>query len=683
MSYAPLGGGRTSPHAETIELVTKHEGQPAYSHVPSQHPPNDGMYRGPKAFSPPEKMAIADWPVQSQQVATMTPLRATILAFDFLLASSPLIFIGNLLWQSPSVSVLIDCSVLALKVARLDGKVPTTVDGKLQEMLLYTPTIFPLLFAALMGRFFRHLGIWLAERGTTLGRLEQLIGCQSVFLAIERQICLRNFSVVGICSILIWLLSPFGGQSALRVLRQEENYLNATETLQYLSPMNVQNTTMGGGSMVNTGRSTFTPLFLAALLSSGDFQRSSTDIWGNVKIPSYRALENSTFDEWKPVPDYNHTEVRWSSMIGVPVSAFSGKAFTTSSMNHFKVRTRQFDISCFNNTKVAGDWTHATNVTVRSTWMMKSGTEQPNCTTAALADRCVIKPCTEYPCPFHSKSLAFRQDKATSVATCEYYYDYIEANVECVSSTCRTTALRKLDMFTDGYTKNLDVYIRGTIMANHMNTMTSVDTIGVTSSTHGATVMEKWMFDPSNFIGVRMYDMVNLYELPAEVFAERLTILWNSFFQSTYAARALAGNLDTATSTNITGSSPDIDPIAFNSTESLVSQRRDVYRVNWKWFGVLLSCSLVLLSAAYAGMALKYLSIAPDIIGYASSLTMLSPYVPTPTGGTTLHGLERTALLHDLPVRLGDVCPDEPVGAIALAANDGRVVRLDRSRWYI
>ena len=530
-----------------------------------------------------------------------------------------------------------------------------------------------------MGRFFRHLGIWLAERGTTLGRLEQLVGCQSVFLAIERQICLRNFSIVGVCSILVWLLSPFGGQSALRVLRQEERYLDTTQPLQYLSPLNIQSTTMGGASMINSGRSTFTPLFLAALLSSGGFQTSSTDLWGNVKIPSYRAIENSTSDDWKVVPDYNRTNIRWSSLIGVPVSAFNGESFTSYSMNHFKIRTRQFDISCSNNSQVAGDWTDSANTTVRSTWKLERGTPQLDCSNNSTG--CKITACPSYPCPFVSQSSALRAANASSVANCEYYYDYIEASIECIASTCRATALRKLDMYTDGYTKDWESFLLGTVMANLMNTMTSVDTVGVSSPTHSATVMEKWMFDPSNFIGAHMYDNVNLYELPTDVFAERLTILWNSFFQSTYAVRALAGNLDKATSTNMTGE--DTSAIRFNTTESLTSQRRDVYRVNWKWFGVLLSCSLVLLAAAYAGLVLKYLSIAPDIIGYASSLAMLNPYVPTPTGGTTLHGLERTALLHDLPVRLGDVCPNESVGAIALATNDGRVRGLDRRRWYI
>lgn len=230
-------------------------------------------------------------------------------------------------------------------------------------------------------------------------------------------------------------------------------------------------------------------------------------------------------------------------------------------------------------------------------------------------------------------------------------------------------------MYIDGYTKLWEPYLLGTIISNLVITITSVDTIAV-SSPRGATVMEKWMFDPSNFIGTHMYDNVNLYELSPDLFAERLTILWDSFFQSTYAARALAGKLDKATSTNVTWEG-DFQ-LLFNTTESLTSQHQNVHRINWKWFGVHSH-----LLTAYAGLVLRYLSVAPDIIGYASSLTMLSPYIPTPTGGTTLNGLERTASLHNLPVRLGDVCPNEPVGAIALAANDGRVGGLNRQKYYI
>jgi hypothetical protein len=518
-----------------------------------------------------------------------------------------------------------------------------------------------------MGRFFRHLGIWLAERGTTLGRLEQLIGCQSVFLAVERQICLRKLSIVGICSIVAWLLSPFGGQSALRVLRQEETYLDTTRPLYYLSPQSSMKTSVASTSGANSGRPEYTSLFLAALLSSSGYQTRTADLWGNVKLPSYRAIKNSTSDDWKPIPDHATANVAWASLIGIPVSAFDGKSFTSYSKNHFKIRGRQFDISCLNNSRVDGDWTYTGNVTSRlSTWEI---------TTPAVV-------CRSFPCPFMSQSVAQQGEGgkfSNSVAFCEYYYDYLEADIECVATSCRATALRKLDSYSDGYTKEWEMYLCNNFMGG-LRYMTSVDTIGTSDAyVRGSTVMEKWMYDPSNFIGGHR---PKLYELPPSVFAQRLTILWNTFFQSTYAARALAGNLDKATSTNISSVEGEIGS-AFNATETFASQQRITYRVNWEWFSVLLSCSLILLAAAYAGLVFKYLSLAPDIVGYASSLTMWNPYVPTAMSGTTLHGLERTALLHDLPVRIGDVRPYCSVGAIALATNDGRVVHLDKQKLYI
>jgi hypothetical protein len=102
-----------------------------------------------------------------------------------------------------------------------------------------------------MGRFFRHLGLWLAQRGTTLGRLEQLVGCQSVFSALERQFCLRSWSVVGLASILIWLLSPVGGQSALRLLDQEVGSIHSTSQVRYMSPMTIMDSIMSGASFVS------------------------------------------------------------------------------------------------------------------------------------------------------------------------------------------------------------------------------------------------------------------------------------------------------------------------------------------------------------------------------------------------------------------------------------------------
>ncbi|KAF3048542.1 hypothetical protein E8E11_008630 [Didymella keratinophila] len=539
------------PHVENIELTETNDGQSRYNTYkmpPGLPPDGDTKYSNYNASFTPDKPAVNDWPVNSQQVAVLTPLRGSILVFDVLLASTPLLFI-----------------VLALLVARLNDKAPPATNGKLEEMLLYTPTIFPLLFAALMG-------------------------------------------------------------------------------------------------------------------SSADYQAKPADLWGNIKLPSYRAIENTTSEDWKTVPDYNSSSVTWGSLIGIPVSAFDGEDFTTHSMNDFAVKARQFSIDCTSNAQVSRN--DLTNKTwpITGPWSMQTAVQQPNCTDDG---GCPLKGCDAYPCPFISMSLTDgdAEMETASMAECEYYYDHVEAKVNCTESVCKVTSMRKLDMFTDGYLEDPDTFLRGVVMTNLMVALSSVDTIGVADArVRGSTNMERWLMDPASFIGAGG-DNVKLYTLPPDLFAERLTVLWNTFFQVTYATRALAGYLDTAISSNITDAFGN--QITFNTTQSLVSQQVIIYRVNWKWFSVLLSCSLVLLCAAYAGLVLKYLSIAPDIVGYASSLTLLNPYVPTPTGGTTLHGLERTALLHDLPVRLGDVCPNEPVGAIALAANDGRVTGLDRRRWYI
>lgn len=106
-----------------------------------------------------------------------------------------------------------------------------------------------------MGRCSKYLGLFLAERGTTLGRLEQLVGSTSVFAALERQISLRRFSVVGYVLTIIWLLSPLGGQSALRLMGEEWDSVLSNGTVQYLNPDTVVLTSMMGASAINSDRS--------------------------------------------------------------------------------------------------------------------------------------------------------------------------------------------------------------------------------------------------------------------------------------------------------------------------------------------------------------------------------------------------------------------------------------------
>jgi hypothetical protein len=563
---------------------------------------------------------------------------------------------------------LIRCDVaLALTAARLDGKNVSEYGTKLSETLLLSPTIFPLIFAALMGRFFRHLGVYLAERGTTLGRLEQLIGCQSVFTALERQVTLRYWSIVGLFSVLVWLLSPVGGQAALRLLGHENKNVSSTATLRYLNPLAFMDSSLEGASSMNSARASYTSIFLAALLSSSKYQDTSMDLWGNVKLPLYRNIENTTSSEWKTAGNRHHGNTTYGSLIGVPTVGMLSEG-----CSNFNIKARQFDITCSSNERKAGERNSSLWANVTSTWGL-------------VADP--AKTGRDYPRPIFSLSLVDDSAKGSnySVTACTVNYNYLEAKVSCNGTSCGVTSMRKLDLLTDGYTIDMDAFTRGNIMTNLMSFLPRVDNANVGSpSARGSTNAEKWMADPTDFIGAR-YDNVKLYKLDPDVYAQRLTILWNTFHQSTFATTAIGGALpNNLTQTGLLTAGFGSN-VTFNGTQAdILQQNAAVYKTNWKWFVALLFSSLVLLAAAYAGLILRYITLAPDIIGYASSLTMLNPYVPTPTGGTTLHGLERASLLHNLPVRIGDVCANEPVGAIAFAmADDERVARLNRKRWYI
>jgi hypothetical protein len=556
---------------------------------------------------------------------------------------------------------------LAGIAARLDGKEVSTYGYKLEETLLLSPTIFPLIFAALMGRFFRHLGVYLAERGTTLGRIEQLIGCQSVFTALERQISLRSWSIVGLFSTLVWLLSPVGGQSALRLLAQENKNVSSIATVRYMDPESTVNSSLIGASAMNSGRATYTSIFLAALLSSSKYQDTSMDLWGNVKLPMYSYIENTTSDDWKPVSTQHGSNVTYGSLIGIPTVGTPSEGYSS-----FNIKARQFDITCSSNEMQSGVKNSSifANVT-RSTWGLMFDPSKKG---------------REYPRPILSMSLVEDESGFAnySLAACDVDYRYLEAKINCNGTSCGVNSMRKLDLLSDGHTLDSDITTRWSVLGNLMTGMSVVDNIDVAHPfTRGSTNAEKWIADPTNFIGAR-YNNVELYKLDPKVFAQRLTILWNTFHQSTFATIALGGALpQNLTQTGLLTSEP-APSITFNGTQAeILQQTRPVYKTNWKWFAILLSSSLVLLVAAYAGLILKYMTLAPDIIGYASSLVMLNPYVPIPTGSTTLDGLERAALLRDLPVRIGDVRADEPTGAIAFAkVGDGRVARLNRRRLY-
>jgi hypothetical protein len=106
MSYQPVGHnhvrGLQPAHLDDIEMDTRYD-PGAYKYAPPPgHPPDSDSKLGDDdkkpLFRPASKATIppgSNWPVQSQQVAALTPLRAGLMVFDAILASTPIMFIGE------------------------------------------------------------------------------------------------------------------------------------------------------------------------------------------------------------------------------------------------------------------------------------------------------------------------------------------------------------------------------------------------------------------------------------------------------------------------------------------------------------------------------------------------------------------------------------------------------------
>ena len=62
------------------------------------------------------------------------------------------------------------------------------------------------------------IALWGLELGERMKVLGQLLGSTSVFDTVVTQLKFRNIGFIGAGLIILWALSPIGGQASLRVL---------------------------------------------------------------------------------------------------------------------------------------------------------------------------------------------------------------------------------------------------------------------------------------------------------------------------------------------------------------------------------------------------------------------------------------------------------------------------------
>jgi hypothetical protein len=204
-------------------------------------------------------------------------------------------------------------------------------------------------------------------------------------------------------------------------------------------------------------------------------------------------------------------------------------------------------------------------------------------------------------------------------------------------------------------------------------------------SNNSLTMTERYILNPSNMSDPGKF-FINLTAVPLPDFTQRLSLLVNTFYSGGFAPQFQTGNLEDNTTVEI------YDGPHFLRNQSIVasttanfgyqSETLYVYTVSWVWVIVQEICSVTLLVFGIASVIWEANTLAPDLLGFASSVPRKSKYVKFPKLGSTLDGAERAREMADEKVMIQDVRPDDAEGMIVLGKATEEAHRLTLGRLY-
>ena len=246
---------------------------------------------------------------------------------------------------------------LAIMAATLSHTPVSEFGDRVRRMTLLAPTIFPIIFAAVLGKSLKSIAGWKLEKGEKLGVLELLAGSQSVFGSLAVFLGLRMYSILGICTVLMWCLSPLGGQASLRLLFEDTVTSNSTANMAYFNN-SAQETLFCQEATFANSLNAINALYSTSLMSSNESKVSHEDLWGNIKLPRPQSLPQAGVNQWIEVP-YGHRD--FISLIGIPLA---GKELAGAMA--FEVEHMYYEVQCNNVSKI--EHTYNQNTSRENDW---------------------------------------------------------------------------------------------------------------------------------------------------------------------------------------------------------------------------------------------------------------------------------------------------------------------------
>jgi hypothetical protein len=541
------------------------------------------------------------------------------------------------------------------------------------------PTIYPILFASVVGRATYAILLWRLEKGEKIGTLDILAGSTSLTSTVVSQFQLRLVSFVGIGLVAIWILSPVGGQSSFRQISFGPSNDPEDASFQYLVPGAYMWTPLDFGFSLIIDQT-----YVAALLNAVA-NGSPRDSWGHVKVPRIEHYEHTSSpsrDGW-----YNTTSGprdSYSSLIGIPMNV-TEPAESAHYINYTTtIDAMYFHLDCdmlpFQEDPVFEN--HG------DCWLGYTYWNESSIERAKLP-------------PDELRPFAFGLDGGPDLGpilnyslSCTVESAYVEVEVSCAThDTCAASRVRrsKLDPSPPPV-----AYTWLDLERDDMNTMWDTITWGTTPGLQNLSLAYLW--NPENPIAP-------VLEVPssedASIRVEQMLNTYWAAMNNRMVSLGSIGNDTTWLDNNISwpfqDGSQNMDLFDDNNPKQVEARQKartwlskgkkldntEIFKAHWGWVVALLLSSTVLIAASLIPFYIRcFLSQSPGILMNFSSLAIRdNVYLAPPATGTYLGAADRLRYLKDVRIRFGDVDEGNGTGTLAIARL-GEVAALKKGRKY-
>ncbi|KAF5590929.1 uncharacterized protein FSUBG_10658 [Fusarium subglutinans] len=607
------------------------------------------------------------------------------------------------------ILIPIGYSVILVMMAYLHGKKQSPFGDTVLEVLSVASTLWPILFAAVLGPLLKSIALFRAERGSRLGSLEFLLTSQTTASALKNILTMGWIGSWAIGVIAIWSLSPLGGQAALRSLGLQQNpistktpatyYLgnNRSQVYQYYrAGASVFFGASAGASLISDMRTILSTSFSTQDILVSHANTSSPHY--NDTIADLGGYDGEDPHAWVSVPE--DEIVPYASLIGLPIRGGSFERPGNSSMTvHFHYQTLSCG-SAFNGSEwvrngSAALWYHNTrsSVPLRNQYMGEAAPNMgyPNIwfdfpNTSTLTEHFTatfdMEPQSKLQLVMGGICTDAAYKNTEMLRLCDISTSYIDMQIGCTRATVDADLVcqAKQARHTPSYP------IKGNLTALSSwrlapGILRELPFTGASHHVEEPSTLEMYLRDPLGVFqrirGGYMDDPETTNKLgcfaslPAEIIERRLATVLNTITMPTYEVNVLTGGK---------GLSLDGGPVLWqNTTATWVEFDSDIYKLNKPWFITTILSTVVLMICAAANIVIRQRIRAPDFLDSVAGLTRDSQFVDVSQEGSGKSGSDRLEMIRDVQVRICDVYPEREIGKIALTTElNGPKLRWER-----